>query len=378
MNLNTRITTVIPLLIIQTLIVFFGVTCQDSAKRIIVDDDSAKLYHLTGLALDYQTDLPVSEITVKVIADSTYETVTNSTGHYSLIIAAEPGVYEISFEGRDYANMSGEVPFPDDDSLSDGLARPASLPALISVTKDVRLYPLTKQVTGTVLGCYTWDYPDVTDDSICILPLPYCAPVYISYIGVNRIERAEVTLDCSLYSACTDNHGNYSFDNIPHTDSAFIGTIPFYERGSFFYGSRSAISLDNPEPVDIQLVAAPMFDRMYEYIGYDTLQRQIVSGWLGMNDPDSMGQFTGAWSIKKYNPDPWPIDLGPQDGSGSLLGQVHGNELSIDLNPGWADNNVILVADTSYHRLLGTWHYSTFVGEVNRGAFEAIRIELEP
>jgi hypothetical protein len=364
-------------LIVQTLIILFAVTCQDGTKRFFNDDDSSRLYHLTGVALDHQTDEPVFELTVSVIADSTYQTVTDSTGHYSLIFEALPNVYKVTFQKRNYASMYINQEFPEHHPPSGATGKSASLPALISVTKDVRLYPLTKQVEGTVLG-YTWDYPEWPDDSLCILPRISCIRVYISYAGVEQIEQAGMTLDYMLYWMCTDEQGNYFLGDVPHTDSAFIGIIPFCWEDLCFYGSRSAISLDNSEPVDLQLVAAPMFDRMYEYIGYDTLQRQIVSGWLGINDPDSAGQFGGAWSIKKYNPEPWPIDMGPQEGNGLLTGQIHGNELTIDLNPGMADSNVMLVADTGYYQLRGTWHFSTFVGEVNCGTFEANRVELGP
>jgi hypothetical protein len=87
---------------------------------------------------------------------------------------------------------------------------------------------------------------------------------------------------------------------------------------------------------------------------------------------------TGEWSLRKYNTEPWPADLGPQEGDGALLGRLIGEELIIDLNPDMADNNVTLVADTGYYSLAGTWHFSTFVGEVNRGTFEANRVELGP
>lgn len=376
MNLKARITTITQLLIILTLIILFGVTCKDGAKRIIVDEDSSILYHLTGQALDYQTDEPVFELTVSVIADSTYETVTDSTGRYSLVFEALPNVYKVTFEKRDYATMYSDVEFPENEPPSVVTGKSVSLPNLLLVTKDVRLYPLTKHIEGSVLSDH-WIVAKAPSDSVIVDSFPKpCVYVYVAYAGIGQLEQAEVTLDYMLYWVCTDEQGNYYFGDIPHTDSAFIGIIPFCGTDSCFYGSRSAISLDISEPVDLQLVAAPMFDRMYEYIGYDTLQRQIVSGWLGINDPDSVGQFGGAWSIKKYNSEPWPFDMGPQDGNGSLLGQIHGSELTINLNPDMADNNVILVADTSYHRLLGTWHYSTFAGEVNRGAFEAIRIEL--
>ena len=378
LKLKTRIISSTRLLTIQTLIILFAVTCQDGAKQIVVNDESPTLYHLSGVVLDYQTNKPVSEITVKVVADSTYQTITDSTGHYLLILGAEPGVHEISFRGHYYyASMSGEVLLPDDSLTSVNPGKPALSPLQILVTNDVHLYPLTNQVSGEILGV-PWDYSWLINDTICVLPWFTGIPIYISYTEVSPIGQSEVTLDCNLYTTCADFQDNYSFYQTPHTDSAIIGIIPFCNGDSCYYGSSITISLDNSESVDIQLVAAPMFDIMYAYRAFDTLHYEIVSGWLGMNDPDLMGQFTGAWSIRKNNCQPWPVDIGPQEGDGVLNGQIDGDKISIELNPDMADNNVTLVADTASEGLHGIWSFSTFVGEVNRGTFSTYRVNLGP
>jgi hypothetical protein len=47
----------------------------------------------------------------------------------------------------------------------------------------------------------------------------------------------------------------------------------------------------------------------------------------------------------------------------------------LNLNPGWADNNVSLVGtlDASAGTFVGTWDYANFTGRVASGSFEAYR-----
>ena len=69
----------------------------------------------------------------------------------------------------------------------------------------------------------------------------------------------------------------------------------------------------------------------------------VVSGRLELTWTNDV--ISGNWAFAYVGPgDPETAEhrLGPQIGQGRLEGWKHGNTLSINLNPGWADNNVFL------------------------------------
>jgi hypothetical protein len=55
--------------------------------------------------------------------------------------------------------------------------------------------------------------------------------------------------------------------------------------------------------------------------------------------------------------------------SGKYVGQVQDRGVSIDLNPGVADNNVTLSGTPSDGSLSGRWQHSTFAGARETGTF---------
>lgn len=110
--------------------------------------------------------------------------------------------------------------------------------------------------------------------------------------------------------------------------------------------------------------------KTYKYTGYDSTGNKIISGYLWIDSVDST-VVKGRWDFKQVSNEE---NLGPQTGKGNFEGikDLQGN-MSLNLNPGWIDNNVFLIG--SFHNLHynGDWNYVGFPGVINSGSFEAVQ-----
>jgi len=106
----------------------------------------------------------------------------------------------------------------------------------------------------------------------------------------------------------------------------------------------------------------------YQYTGYDEGGAKIVEGRLSLSSRDG-DQLKGSWELKQVGE---PARIGPQVGSGDLVGTVSGTEVSLELNPNMNDNNVSLRGKVEGKRYTGTWSYDGFVGRISSGRFEAM------
>mgnify|MGYP001180832947 FL=1 len=85
--------------------------------------------------------------------------------------------------------------------------------------------------------------------------------------------------------------------------------------------------------------------------------------------------ITGTWALQRVPGSDTSIAVGPQLGTGTLQGHRTASELWLDLNPGWADNNVFLVLQPAVsNALAGTWDHSTIIGPVTGGPVELRRL----
>lgn len=107
----------------------------------------------------------------------------------------------------------------------------------------------------------------------------------------------------------------------------------------------------------------------YQYTGYDEGGAKVVEGRLSLTALDG-DKLKGSWELKQIGE---PKRIGPQVGSGDLLGTVSGTEVLIDLNPNMNDNNVNLRGTVEGKRYKGSWNYSGFAGSISKGTFEATR-----
>jgi hypothetical protein len=85
---------------------------------------------------------------------------------------------------------------------------------------------------------------------------------------------------------------------------------------------------------------------------------------------------TGTWELQRVPASDTNISVGPQLGSGRLQGRLSATGIWVDLNPGWADNNVFLALDAkAYETLSGTWDHSTIIGPVTGGPVQLRRLQ---
>lgn len=107
----------------------------------------------------------------------------------------------------------------------------------------------------------------------------------------------------------------------------------------------------------------------FSYTSYDSSGVAVVTGWFTMDLSDSAA-VSGEWHF-------WPIGnpegIGPQTGSGRLVGGFSESELWVELNPQYVDNNLTLRGTLQGDRYTGDWLWISFVGITNQGTFEAQR-----
>ena len=101
----------------------------------------------------------------------------------------------------------------------------------------------------------------------------------------------------------------------------------------------------------------------------------VVTGTMTLQVAEDSA-VTGSWELRRVPGSDPNIQVGPQLGSGTLAGRLDAaGFVAVDLNPGWADNNVFLVLDGyTPDRLTGTWDHSTLIGPVAGGPVELERL----
>lgn len=115
----------------------------------------------------------------------------------------------------------------------------------------------------------------------------------------------------------------------------------------------------------------------YQYTGYDKSGGKIVEGQLSITSVESRRiraeetiQIKGNWQLNKVGNQE---KIGPQVGSGELIGSIIKGQVHINLNPNISDSNVILKGTIEGKRFHGTWSFNGYAGAINQGTFEATR-----
>jgi len=108
----------------------------------------------------------------------------------------------------------------------------------------------------------------------------------------------------------------------------------------------------------------------FHYTARSTAGRPLLVGRITLTEAAD-STVTGTWEIR-WGPGADTTTLvGPQVGSGTLLGRRDGSVLLLDLNPGNADHNVILQAHPHARGYAGIWDWTTFTGPRTSGTFVA-------
>ena len=138
--------------------------------------------------------------------------------------------------------------------------------------------------------------------------------------------------------------------------------------------SCCVLACSPPESIE-QKKPFPVGD--YQYTGYDKSGSKIVEGQLSITSVESRRiqaeesiQIKGTWQLRKVGN---PEKIGPQEGSGELIGSIIKGEVYLDLNPNISDSNVILKGTIEGRRFHGTWSFKGYAGAINEGTFEATR-----
>lgn len=132
-----------------------------------------------------------------------------------------------------------------------------------------------------------------------------------------------------------------------------------------------SLSLDSCKDSGKAVVSTPDpggIPATYSYRAYSSQGPLVVVGTLTLAKTDG-SLLSGTWAFEAVS---LGDKVGPQLGAGKLAGSIQGTTISINLNPGWADNNVILTGTFGQDRITGTWTWVTFAGPTAQGRFEAV------
>jgi hypothetical protein len=107
----------------------------------------------------------------------------------------------------------------------------------------------------------------------------------------------------------------------------------------------------------------------FQYKAFDSTGTLVVQGWIVLDTRDST-HVVGEWRFAKIGE---PHNIGPQVGEGNFEGSFYGGDLYLNLNPRFADNNVLLNGTLREKSFSGTWMWVGFPGPLNHGSFQAAR-----
>jgi len=107
----------------------------------------------------------------------------------------------------------------------------------------------------------------------------------------------------------------------------------------------------------------------YQYTGYDKNGDKIVEGQILITSIEK-NRIKGEWQLNKIGNSE---KIGPQVGTGALIGSVIEGKVYINLNPNMSDSNVNLKGSIEDGRYKGTWSFDGYAGGINQGTFEATR-----
>ncbi len=111
----------------------------------------------------------------------------------------------------------------------------------------------------------------------------------------------------------------------------------------------------------------PLGNNRYSYTAYDSTGHPVVTGWIKIEISDS-NRVEGSWYLTKTRSS---VKTTHATGDGMLEGTIDNNGISLDLNPGWRDNNTVLVGKFEDNKITGKWAWISFIGITEEGTFIA-------
>jgi len=124
--------------------------------------------------------------------------------------------------------------------------------------------------------------------------------------------------------------------------------------------------------LELTPVTAAAATTEFDYVACDAEGRPLLVGQLAL-DFATDGSISGTWRIGWAPGADRDAQVGPQVGEGQVRGVLANGQAQLDMNPGWADNNVYLSGALGPGGIGGAWSWSTLLGHVSGGAFMARR-----
>jgi hypothetical protein len=113
-------------------------------------------------------------------------------------------------------------------------------------------------------------------------------------------------------------------------------------------------------------------DAPYKYTARDGGGAALVTGELTLAvAEDSI--VSGSWSTHWAFGADTTTEVGPQVGHGTLAGRLRHDTLLVDLTPGNADNNAVLLGTWTGDTIVGSWTWITVTGPRTSGPFTATK-----
>ena len=141
-------------------------------------------------------------------------------------------------------------------------------------------------------------------------------------------------------------------------------------RTSLAFAVLAVVACRYEGPVPIQ--DNSLVDGSLVYEALSPAGRLLVRGRLNIEIlPDS--SIVGTWTADWAPGADTTVEVGDQIGTGTLRGRQTAEGGYIDMNPGYADNNVILLPTATDRGFTGTWYWSTIAGPRTQGRFTALR-----
>jgi len=177
---------------------------------------------------------------------------------------------------------------------------------------------------------------------------------YYARFGVDITDIVSIPKYQVVCAACSCPRGDTFYLYVRDRD---VGTM-------LFLGYRREAPY-RPQPGDTTLIG------VYQYTGYDSTGSPLITGTLTFVCRETTS-VSGTWALNG------PAGYGPQVGMGTFVGEIHGNVVGLNLNPGWADNNVVLNGEMENGTYAGRWEWITFAGVTYTGNFTAVKRPSPP
>ncbi|MFC1544325.1 hypothetical protein ACFL4Y_03620 [Gemmatimonadota bacterium] len=109
--------------------------------------------------------------------------------------------------------------------------------------------------------------------------------------------------------------------------------------------------------------------QQFAYTAFTLEGDEILQGVMELTTSAS-DTVAGSWEIDWVEGADQRVLVGPQIGEGALVGMRSGSTITIDLNPGNADFNVVLYGTWEGKRISGEWEFTGIAGPMYQGTFE--------